>query len=182
MFYERKSGRHVCWMCIYTAYSIGSKSSAYRKSIVVARYIWKQMNIAKKTITVVSTTENYHHCSQAVIGQLCIVSYRWLANSIMSTIIKLKLTYYVILKYSCSHSICSKCCPLFTIHNSHRRIIHTRTLHFSVLTERIIFLMFSLNLFTEFSIVLLYGTGRPGNLRPNSLLVLRHDFILIVCF
>ena len=44
------------------------------------------MNIAKKTITVVSTTENYQ-CSQAVIGQLCIVSYRWLANSIMSTII-----------------------------------------------------------------------------------------------
>ena len=30
--------------------------------------------------------ENYQ-CSQAVIGQLCIVSYRWLDNSIMSTII-----------------------------------------------------------------------------------------------
>ena len=77
---------HVCWMYIYTAYSIGSKSSAYRKSIVVARYIWKQMNVAKKTIAEVSSTENYQ-CSQAVIGQLCIVSYRWLANSILSTII-----------------------------------------------------------------------------------------------
>ena len=73
---------------IYTVYSIGSKSSAYRKSIVVARDIWKQMNVAKKTIAVVSTTENYQ-CSQAVIGQLCIVSYRWLDNSIMSTIIKM---------------------------------------------------------------------------------------------
>ena len=60
---------------IYTAYSIGSKSSAYRKSIVVAWYIWKQMNVAKKTIRVVSTTKNYQ-CSQTVIGQLCIVSYR----------------------------------------------------------------------------------------------------------
>ena len=78
--------RHVRWMYIYTAYSIGSKANAYRKSIVVARYIWKQMNVAEKTITVVSTTKNYH-CSQAVIGQLCIVSYSWLANSIMSTII-----------------------------------------------------------------------------------------------
>ena len=80
---------HVSWMYIYTAYSIGSKSSTYRKSIVVARYIWKQMNVAKKTIRVVLTTKNYH-CSQVVIGQLYIVSYRWLANSIMSTIITLK--------------------------------------------------------------------------------------------
>ena len=75
------------WIC--TAYSIGSKSNAYRKSFVVARYIWKKMNVAKKTISVVSTTKNYH-CSQAVIGQLRIVSYCWLANSIMSTIITRK--------------------------------------------------------------------------------------------
>ena len=89
MFYERKSGRHICWMYIYTAYSIGSKSSTYRKSIVVARCIWKQMNVAKKNYQwLVSTTKNYH-CSQAVIGKLCIVSYRWLADSIMSTIISL---------------------------------------------------------------------------------------------
>ena len=33
-------------------------------------------------------TKNYQ-CSQAVIGQLYIVSYRWLANSIMSTIINI---------------------------------------------------------------------------------------------
>ena len=91
--------RHVCWMYIYTAYSIRSISSAYRKSIVVARYIWKQMNVAKKTVSVVSTTENYQ-CSQAVIGQLCIVSYRWLANSIMGTIIVWKcekLKYLVVM-------------------------------------------------------------------------------------
>ena len=82
---------HVCWMYIYTAYSIGSKASAYRKSIVAVRDIWKQMNVAKKTISVVSKTKNYQ-CSQAVIGQLCIVSYRWLANSTMSTIIREKFT------------------------------------------------------------------------------------------
>ena len=94
MFYERKSSP-PCLLnvgYIYTAYSIGSKSSAYRKSIVVARYIWKQRNVAKKkTISVVSTTKNYH-CSQAVIGQLCTVSYRWLGNSIISTIINIVAT------------------------------------------------------------------------------------------
>ena len=86
---KENHSRHVCWMYIHTAYSIGSKASAYRKSIVVARYIWKQMNVAKNYRWLVSTTKNYH-CSQAVIGQLCIVSYRWLANSIMSTIITIK--------------------------------------------------------------------------------------------
>ena len=38
--------------------------------------------------------ENYQ-CSQAVIGQLSIVSYRWLANSIMSTIIEVKFNLIV---------------------------------------------------------------------------------------
>ena len=61
--------------------------------------IWKQMNVAKKTISVVSTTENYQ-CSQAVIGELCIVSYRWLAKSIMSTIINLKNMVFYKLKIS----------------------------------------------------------------------------------
>ena len=97
---------HVCWMYIYMAYSIGSKSSAYRKIIVVARYIWIQMNVAKKIINSscmsadsfliiilwkeawVSTMENYQ-CSQAVIVHLCIISYRWLNNSIMSMIISI---------------------------------------------------------------------------------------------
>ena len=82
--------RHVCFIYIYSAYSIGSKASAYRKSIVAAQDIWKQMNVAKRTIRIVLRTKNYQ-CSQAVIGQLCIVSYRWLDNSRMSTIIiKLK--------------------------------------------------------------------------------------------
>ena len=79
-------------MYINTAYSIGSKSSAYRKSIVVARYIWKQMNVAKNYQWLV--TKNYH-CSQAVIGELCFVSYRWLANSIMSTIININYWTFV---------------------------------------------------------------------------------------
>ena len=61
-------------MYIYTAYSIGRKSSAYRKSIVIARYIWKQMNVAKK-LSVISFDEELS-LSQAVIGQLYIVLYR----------------------------------------------------------------------------------------------------------
>ena len=62
--------------CTYTRPIRSEANPAHiEKSIVVARYIRKQMNVAKKTISVVSTTENYH-CSQAIIGQLCIVSYR----------------------------------------------------------------------------------------------------------
>ena len=47
---KEKQARHVCCMYIYTAYSIGSKPRAYRKSIVATRDICKQMNVGKKTI------------------------------------------------------------------------------------------------------------------------------------
>ena len=103
---KESQARHVCWMYIYTAYSIGSKARAHRKSIVAARHIWKQMNVTEKTIRVVSTTENYQ-CSQAVIGQLCIVSYRWLANSIMSTIIAVVSRTE---NYQCSQAVIGQLC------------------------------------------------------------------------
>ena len=63
-----------------------SRPAQIEKELPSARDIWRQMNVAKITISLVSRMENYQ-CSQAVIGQLCIVSYRWLDNSRMSTII-----------------------------------------------------------------------------------------------
>ena len=50
--------------------------------------------------------ENYQF-SQAVIGQLCIVSYRWLDNSIMSTIIRLVSRME---NYQCSQAVIGQLC------------------------------------------------------------------------
>ena len=77
--------------CTYTRLIQSEANPAHiEKALSCSGYL-KHMNVAKKTIYVVSTTENYH-CSQAVIGQLCIVPYRLLANSIMSTIINSSCT------------------------------------------------------------------------------------------
>ena len=68
---------------------------------------------------------------------------------------------------------------LYIIHTVIKKASFTRTIS-SVLTELIIVRMFSLNLFTKFSIFL-HGTGRPENLGPNSL-VLLHECFSIVYF
>ena len=41
--------------CTYTRPMRSEANPAHIESIVVVRYIWKQMNVAKKTISVVST-------------------------------------------------------------------------------------------------------------------------------
>ena len=51
--------------------------------------------------------KNYQ-CSQAVIGQLCIVSYRWLDNSIMSTII-------ILVSCNCNAIVLLKSCYYYAI-------------------------------------------------------------------
>ena len=72
--------------------------------------------------------------------------------------------------------------PFFMIHNSnrHKKASSTRTSSSILMELIIVILMFSLNLFTKFSIFL-HGTGRPENLGPNSL-VLLHECFSIVYF
>ena len=62
--------------CIYTGpIRSEAKPVHIEKALSLLGISEKRLNVAQKTISLVSRKENYQ-CSQAAIGQLCIVSYR----------------------------------------------------------------------------------------------------------